>query len=77
MMNLFNKKQIILNSGTSALNLFTKAVKALQTVSDKSRTLIVKNEEKITDLQADNQQLTQTVERNDKIIENINKLMEI
>lgn len=74
-MNLFNKKESILNSSANALSLFTKATVALEKVVEQSQELVAKNDEKIKSLQADNEMLTQTAEKNNKIIENINKLL--
>lgn len=74
-MKLFNKKELILNSSASALGLFTKAIRALQKVSDASKKLVEENEVKIKSLQTDNELLTKTADQHTKIIDNINKLL--
>jgi hypothetical protein len=77
MNNLFSSnKNSILLSAKNAVNLFSKAVEALEKVNEQATKLAIENEAKIAAMQADNNELQVVVTKNNKIMKNINKLLE-
>lgn len=77
MNNLFSgNKNSILSSAKNAVNLFSKAVEALEKVNEQATKLATENEAKIVSMQADNNELQVVVAKNNKIMKNINKLLE-
>jgi len=73
---LQNRKDNIKSAAKSAVDLFTKAVTSLEKVNEQAIALATENEVKITALQTDNNELNVVVKKNQKIIQNITKILE-
>lgn len=73
---LQNRKDSIKSAAKSAVDLFTKAVTSLEKVNAQAIALATENEVKITALQTDNNELNVVVKKNQKIIQNITKILE-
>ena len=81
-MNLLSRKPVktidknsVVERTDNALGLFTEALAALTDANVQASFIVKENEEKISLLSEDNDELYSVVEKNKKVIDNISKLI--
>ena len=74
---MFKKtKSQILKASSDAVSLFDKAINALKSANEGAGKMISENEVIINDLQVDNKELQSSIDRNNKIVKNIEAILE-
>lgn len=74
---MFKKtKSQILKASSDAVSLFDKAINALKNANEGAGKMISENEVIINDLQVDNKELQSSIDRNNKIVKNIEAILE-